>query len=408
VPAKESALSPFCVLDMGRVLAAPMTAQLLADFGAEVIKIERPGLGDEFRKSMPLMKDESGRPTSETAFFLSVNRSKQSVTVNLKHPEGRKLVKEFAAKVDVLVENYKVGDLARAGLDYASLSQINPRLIYCSITGFGQTGPYRNRAAYDPIIQAMGGMMAVTGNPEGLPGGGPVKVGPSIIDIVTAMTACNAILAALVQRERSGRGQHIDLALMDAGIAALSHHALMHLVANEAPERLGTDSNGNSPSGMFRCADGAIMLVTGSEEQFRRLCEALGCPQLVTDPRFKVRSLRIDHRHALREELEKYTRRLSVKEALATLEKATVAAGPFNELEAVFADPQVVHRGMAVNVPHPRNPALRLVASPARMSDSPVSYRPPPLLGEHTDAVLKSFLGKTDEQICQLREAGAI
>jgi len=402
------ALAHIRVLDMGRVLAAPMTAQLLADLGAEVIKIERPGKGDEFRYSQPMITDDQGNPTSESAFFTSFNRSKKSVTVDLSHEQGRALIRELAARCDVLIENYKVGDLSRRGLGYEDLKAVNPRLVYCSITGFGQTGPYRSRPAYDPILQAMGGLMAVTGNPDDQPGGGPVKVGPSIIDILTAQNGSSAILAALLQREHTGRGQHIDLALLDSAIAALSMHAVTYLDADEIPQRLGTDTNGNAPSGMYRCSDGAIMLVVGNEGQFERLCRTIGCEHLLGDERFSSKMMRVRHRELLRRELEQGFARFTVKEALAALEKAVVVAGKFNELPEVFEDPQVIHRKLVVEVRHPKKSRMKLVASAVRLSDSPVSYAPPPLLGQHTEQVLKEMLGKTDAEIQLLREQGAI
>ncbi len=402
------ALSGIRVLDMGRVLAAPMTGQLLADLGAEVIKVERPIKGDEFRYSMPMITDDEGRATDQSAFFTSFNRSKKSITVDLAHPQGQALIKEFAACCDVLIENYKAGDLARRGLGYEQLSAINPRLVYCSITGFGQTGPYRSRPAYDPILQAMGGLMAVTGNPDEKPGGGPVKVGPSIIDILTAQNGSSAILAALFQRQATGRGQHIDLALLDSAVAALSMCAITYLDAGEVPQRLGTDTNGNAPSGMYRCADGAIMLVVGNEGQFARLCQTIGCPELIADPRFTSKKNRVEHRDALRVALERCFSRFTVKQVLEDLEKAVVVAGKFNELPEVFEDPQVLHRKMVVSVKHPRKSDMKLMASPLRLPDSPVSYAPPPLLGQHTEEVLKAVLNKTDADILALRNAGAI
>ena len=401
-------LSHIRVLDMGRVLAAPLTAQLLGDLGAEVIKVERPGTGDEFRFSMPKVKDETGESIGESAFFCSFNRGKKSITVNLTHPDGLALVREMADKCDVLIENYKVGDLARRGLGYEDLSKTNPRLIYCSITGFGQSGPYRSRPAYDPILQAMGGLMAVTGNPDDQPGGGPVKIGPSIIDILTAQNGSSAILAALLQREQTGHGQHIDLALMDSCVAALTQHAIGYLNGGDEPQRMGTDTIGNSPSGMYRCSDGAIMLVVGNEGQFARLCETVGCAHLIGDSRFTSKMARVANRDLLRRELEKGFSKFTVKAALAALEKAVVVAGKFNEFPEVFEDPQVKHRKLVVDVPHPKNAKMRLIASPIRLPDSPISYAPPPLLGEHTDWVLKQWLGKTDAEIQKLRDAGAI
>jgi crotonobetainyl-CoA:carnitine CoA-transferase CaiB-like acyl-CoA transferase len=330
------------------------------------------------------------------------------VTIDLASAEGQELVQQMAVKVDIFIENFKVGDLARKHLDYETLSRKNSRLIYCSITGYGQSGPYAERPAYDPIIQAMGGFMAVTGTPGDGDGSGPAKVGPSIIDIVTAMTASNAILAAVAQREQTGRGQYLDIALLDSGIAALSHLGVMYLSAEEVPARLGTDSNGNAPSGMFKCADGAIMVVVGNEDQFRNFCVATGCPQLIDDPHFTDRSLRIRNLRALRGMVEQGLAEITVDQALERLATANVPAGRFNELPAVFEDPQVIHRNLVVEVPHPQKPDLRLMARAAKMSDCDATYTPPPLLGQHTDEVLRDFLGKTAMEIAHLRDSGVI
>jgi crotonobetainyl-CoA:carnitine CoA-transferase CaiB-like acyl-CoA transferase len=402
------ALSSIRVLELGRVLAAPFAAQFLGDLGAEIVKVERPGVGDEFRHVEPKMKNSEGVPTTESAFFISVNRNKKSITIDLKTPEGQALVRELAAGADVLIENFKVGDLARQALDYDTLSKINPLLIYCSITGFGQSGPYSSHAAYDPIIQAMGGFMSLTGTQGDEPGPGPVRVGPSIADVMAGMTAANAILAALVQRQRTGRGQYIDIALLDSAVAALSHHAVMYLTTGEVPARLGTDSNGNAPSGMFRCADGAIMVVAGKEDQFARFCSAIDCPELPHDGRFRTRKLRIEHLGELRLEVEKYSSQLTVDEALKRLSRANIPAGRYNELPDVFEDPQVIHREMVVNVSHPLNPDMQLLANPIKMTDSVVTYRPPPLIGEHTEQILKDLLNKSESDIAALRAAGAI
>jgi crotonobetainyl-CoA:carnitine CoA-transferase CaiB-like acyl-CoA transferase len=404
----DTALSPFRVLDLGRVLAAPLAAQYLADFGADVIKVERPGAGDEFRYALPRIKVPEGEPPADSAYFVAANRNKRSITIDLKNPAGQDLVRRLAAESDVLVENFKVGDLARSGLDYASLSKVNPRLIYCSITGYGQSGPYAARPAYDPIIQAMGGLVAVTGTPGNGDGSGPAKVGPAVIDIFTGMTAANAILAAILQRERTNEGQYIDVSLLDSGIALLSQLAVMYLSGGEVPARLGTDSNGNSPSGMFRCADGSVMVVAGNERQFKAFCVALECPELPDDPRFQTRELRIANRSALRSAVELYSEHVTVADALQRLAEANVPAGQYNEIADVFKDPQVIHRGAVVTVPHPRKPDLKLIAPAARMSASQPKLVAPPLLGADTEEILRDILGLSQSEINELRQSGAI
>jgi crotonobetainyl-CoA:carnitine CoA-transferase CaiB-like acyl-CoA transferase len=404
------ALSGVRVLDLGRVLAAPYAAQLLADLGAEVIKIERPGRGDDARSiGPPFLRDRDGADTRETPMHLCANRNKKSITIDLAKPAGQQLLRRLASVSDVLIENYKVGDLARYGLDYASLRELNPRLVYCSITGFGQSGPYRHRPGYDAIFQAMSGLMSVTGNPDHEPGGGPVKVGPSIVDVITGLFASNAILAALHWREGGGSGQYIDMALLDSAIASLSHYLMTYFVSGEIPVRRGTEGNGGMPGRMFDCADGQIMIVAGNDEQYYRLCGVLGTPELASDPRFLRNSGRVEHRALLTPLINAATRRIAKAELLGALDGAGVPAGPVNDFAQVFADPQVVARALELSVPHPLSGMLQLVRSPMVLSETPISeYAAPPLLGAHTDEVLGGLLGLDARDRAALREAGAI
>lgn len=404
----ELPLSRVRVLDLSRVLAAPWAAQMLADFGAEVIKLERAGLGDDSRRfGPPFLKDSRGRETDQSPMFLAVNRNKKSVTVDLSKPEGQALVRRLAAVSDVVIENYKVGDLARYGLDYASLSGVNPRLIYCSVTGFGQTGPYRKRLGYDPIFQGMSGLMSVTGYPDEAPGGAPVTTGVSIADILCGHYATSAILAALHHRDTvSGRGQYIDLALLDAMVASLSHCAQTYFITGQAPGRRGTEGNGGQPSRMFRCADGAVMIVAGNDDQFERLCHALELPELARDPRFMPGSARSANRRQLAPILEQALARRSVHEVLSALDAAKVPAGPINDLQQVFEDPQVRERGLRVEVPHARAGSVPLLANPIRMSATPLTrYEAPPAVGEHTRQVLRELLQIDDAELERLAAA---
>ena len=399
------------VLDMSRILAGPWTGQMLADLGAEVIKVERPGLGDEGRTFGPVfLKDRAGNDTRESCMYLSANRNKRSITVDLSKAEGQGLVRALAEKSDVLIENYRVGTLARYGLDYTAMSAVNPKLIYCSITGFGQTGPYRDRPGYDAIFQAMGGLMSVTGDADDKPGGGPMKVGPSIVDVVTALFSSVAIVSALYHRDANGgRGQHLDMALLDSSIAVLTHAAMHYLVSGEPPRRRGTEGNGGMPTRMFSCSDGRIMISVGNNDQFSRLCDALGLPPLHEDPRFNSNAMRVQNRAALVPILEEAFARCKQADIVAALDVAAVPAGAVNDLPQVFADPQVVARGMRIEVPHPLSGLLSLVANPIRFSDTKLDrYDAPPLHGQHTEEVLSGLLGMAGEDIARLRSAGVI
>ncbi|WP_280155360.1 CoA transferase [Piscinibacter sp. XHJ-5] len=408
---RRGALSHLRVLDLSRVFAGPWAGQMLADLGAEVIKVERPGEGDDARRlGPPFLLDDQGAPTHESGFFLSANRNKKSVTVDISRPEGQEIVRTLAKTCDVLIENYKVGDLARYRLDYPSLQAGSPRLVYCSITGFGQTGPYCRKPGYDSIFQGMGGLMAVTGQPDDEPGGGPQKVGLIVSDLMAGMYASVAILAALEHRDAvSGEGQYIDLALLDAQVASLSHAAMGYLVSGEAPPRSGTASPTAAPSQMYRCEDGPIMLVVGNKAQWEKLTRVLGRPDLPTDPRFTTNPDRIRHRAALNAVLDSIFLTRPKQHWIDALAAVGVPCGPVNELEDVFADPQVLARGMLVHMAHPKRADMPMLANPIRLSDTPVQYRlPPPSLGEHTDEVLAELLGYDEAKRRTLREQDVI
>jgi crotonobetainyl-CoA:carnitine CoA-transferase CaiB-like acyl-CoA transferase len=405
-------LSNIRVLDLSRILAAPWAAQMLGDVGAEVIKVERPGKGDDSRQfGPPFLQDRDGKNTRESSFFISANRNKKSITCDIAKPEGQALIRQLIVHCDVLLENYKLGDLQRYGLDYASLKAINPGLIYCSITGFGQTGPYSPRPGYDSIFQAMGGLMSVTGNPEGEPGGGPMKTGPSLADIMCGQNAAYAILTALYHRDvNHGEGQHIDLALLDTVIAATSHYASQYLVSGDVPIRRGTEGNGGMPSRLFHCADGDMMLVAGNNEQYLRFCEVLGHPELGTDARFAEIALRVVNRRALGEVFEPLVLQWKLRDLLAALDAAGVPAGPINNLKQVFADEHVQARGMCVEIDHPlSDKKLKMVANPVKFSGTPIeAYAPPPMMGQHTVDVLGDLLGMSVEDVAGLRERKVI
>ncbi|MDE1167566.1 MAG: CaiB/BaiF CoA-transferase family protein [Pseudomonas sp.] len=400
------ALSHLRVLDLSRVLAGPWAGQILADLGAEVIKVERPGNGDDTRAwGPPFLKDARGENTSEAAYYLSANRNKQSVTIDFTQAEGQRLVRELAAKSDIVIENFKVGGLAAYGLDYASLKAINPQLIYCSITGFGQTGPYAKRAGYDFMIQGLGGLMSLTGRPEGDEGAGPVKVGVALTDILTGLYSTVAILAALAHRDHDGGGQHIDMALLDVQVACLANQAMNYLTTGVPPRRLGNAHPNIVPYQDFPTADGDFILTVGNDGQFRKFAEVAGQPQWADDPRFLTNKLRVANRGELVPLIRQATVFKTTAQWVEQLELAGVPCGPINDLAQVFADPQVVARGLAVSMPHPLAGTLPQVASPIRMSQTPVEYRmAPPLLGEHTDQVLAELLGLQAEDLMRLRE----
>ncbi|THG75914.1 CoA transferase [Pseudomonas sp. A-1] len=406
----SGALANIRVLDLSRVLAGPWAGQMLADLGADVIKVERPGSGDDTRHwGPPFLKDAEGRDTREAAYYLCANRNKRSLTVDFTQPEGQRLIRELAAQSDVLLENFKVGGLAAYGLDYQSLKAINPRLIYCSITGFGQQGPYAQRAGYDFMIQGLGGLMSLTGRAADEEGAGPVKVGVALTDILTGLHASVAVLAALNHRHASGEGQHIDLALLDVQVACLANQALNYLTTGVAPRRLGNAHPNIVPYQDFPTADGDFILTVGNDGQFRRFCEVAGHPEWADDPRFASNSARVAHRGELIPLIRQATVFRTTAEWVAALEEAGVPCGPINDLAQVFADPQVLARGMRVDLAHPHAGSAPGVASPLRLSATPVEYRnAPPLLGEHTETILAERLGLDGETIAGLRARGVI
>jgi crotonobetainyl-CoA:carnitine CoA-transferase CaiB-like acyl-CoA transferase len=404
------ALSHIRVLDLSRVLAGPWSGQNLADLGAEVIKVERPGCGDDTRGwGPPFLKDADGRDTSEAAYFLSANRNKQSVTIDFTQAEGQELLRKLVAQSDILIENFKVGGLAVYGLDYESLKILNPRLIYCSITGFGQSGPYAKRAGYDFMIQGLGGLMSITGRTDQEEGAGPVKVGVALTDILTGLYSTVGILAALASREITGKGQHIDMALLDVQVACLANQAMNFLTTGIAPKRLGNAHPNIVPYQDFPTADGDFILTVGNDNQFRKFCEVAGHPEWADDPRFANNKSRVANRVELIPLIRQATIFKTTAEWVIALEEVGVPCGPINDLAAVFSDPHVVARGLRVELDHPLAGVVPQVASPLRLSETPVEYKmPPPLLGEHTGDVLQRVLGLTAEQVDILRKSAVV
>lgn len=378
------------VLDLSRVLAGPWATQTLADLGAEVIKIERPGVGDDTRQWGPPFTVRADGTPGDAAYFLCANRGKKSVELDIASPEGAAAVRRLAADCDVVVENFKVGGLKKYGLDHASLSALNPRLVYCSITGFGQDGPRAPQAGYDYMIQAMGGLMSITGQPDGAPGAEPMKVGVAVVDLFTGLYASNAILAALLHARATGEGQHIDIALFDVQAAMLANQATNFFVSGVAPTRMGNAHPNLAPYQPFPCTDGAVVIAVGNDGQFRQLCAALGASGMGTDPRFARNADRIAHRAALTAELSALTAAHDMAGLMALLEAAGVPCGPVNTVDQVFAEPQARARGLEVEQTRPDLAApVRTVASPIRLSRTPVAYhRPPPALGADTEEVL--------------------
>ena len=400
------ALDDIFVLDLSRVLAGPWATQILADLGATVVKVEKPGEGDDTRRwGPPFLNDpETGEP-ADAAYYLSANRGKRSITVDLASEEGQEIIRKLAAKADVLVENYKLGGLKKYGLDYDSLKEINPRLVYCSITGFGQDGPYAPRAGYDFLIQAMGGMMSVTGERDDLPGGGPQKAGVAFADISSGLYAAIAILGALNQRHRSNKGQYIDIALLDVQVFNMANQALAYMVSGESPKRMGNGHAVVVPYQSFPTANGHVIIATGNDNQYRKLMEVLGRPELADDSRFAKMSGRVKNRHELIPLIEAETRKLSSAELYEKLEAVSVPCGPINTLEEVFKDPQVIHRQIRQELPHSQQGTVPGMATPLRLSDSPTPYdRGPPVLGENTDEVLQEMLGMDNDALSGLRE----
>jgi crotonobetainyl-CoA:carnitine CoA-transferase CaiB-like acyl-CoA transferase len=404
------ALGHIRVLDLSRVLAGPWCSQNLADLGADVIKIERPGSGDDTRAwGPPYAKDAEGRDTSEAAYYLSANRGKRSVTVDIASADGQALVRELARHCDVVLENFKVGHLKRYGLDYASLKAVKPDLVYCSITGFGQDGPYAHRAGYDFLIQGMGGLMSVTGERDELPGGGPQKAGVALTDLMTGMYATIAVLAALTHRDRSGDGQHIDMALLDTQVAMLANVGSNYLNSGKPPKRWGNAHANIVPYQTFACADGHIIVAAGNDGQYQKFVEAGGRPELAHDPRFATNPLRVKNRDTLVPMLAEMVRTKTRGEWIDLLEARGVPCGPINDVGEVFDNPQVKARGVAIELPHPVAGKVKLVRSPMKMSATPAtSDKAPPLLGQHTDEVLREVLGKSGDEIDALRAKGVV
>ncbi len=413
---QAAALPHIKVLDLSRVLAGPWCTQILADLGADVVKVERPGAGDDTRHwGPPFLKDAQGQDTEHAAYYTCANRNKRSITVDLAHPDGQALIRQMASQSDVLVENFKVGGLKHYGLDYESLKAINPRLIYCSVTGFGQDGPYAERAGYDLMIQAMSGMMSITGRADGTPGGGPQRVGVALTDLFTGVYAATAILAALEVRHRTGEGQHIDMALLDVGMAILANQAGGFLNTGRVPQRQGNSHPSLAPYQDFPTQDGAMLLAIGNDGQFARFCAAAGRPEWATDERFTSNTQRVRHREVLIPAMEEVTRTRTTAEWVALLEDKAVPCGPINDIGQAFADAQVQARGLALN--QPSSPAaqaqtaiesIATVASPLRLTATPpVLRRAPPALGEHTDEVLAE-LGLDAARIAALHQAGVV
>jgi crotonobetainyl-CoA:carnitine CoA-transferase CaiB-like acyl-CoA transferase len=404
------ALSHVRVLDLSRVLAGPWASQVLADLGADVIKIEHPRGGDETRGwGPPFASNKDGSDSDVSAYFLCTNRNKKSVTIDIAQADGQSLVRRLAQQSDVVIENFKVGALAKYGLDYPNLGAANPRLVYCSITGFGQTGPYAARAGYDFLIQGLGGLMSLTGLPDSEPGGVPMKVGVALTDILSGLYASNAILAALAHCERTGIGQHIDVALLDVQVACLANQALSYLVTGATPERLGNAHPTIVPYQDFPTRDGRMTLAIGNDGQFRSFCAAAGEPSLADDSRFATNAARVENRAALIPLLQSITASRTTAEWTATLAPLGVPCGPINDLGAVFADSQVVARGLAAHFEHDTLGRVPTVANPVRLSNTPVTYRSaPPRLGEHTDSVLAESLGLSAAEIVALHGRGIV
>ena len=406
----KQALQHIKVLDLTRVLAGPWATQILADMGADILKLERPGVGDDLRGwGPPFLQDAEGQDTRDAAYFLSANRGKKSLTLDIATPRGQEIVRALAADCDVFVENYKVGTLARYGLDHATLRAINPRLVYCSVTGFGQSGPYAPLPGYDYIFQGMGGLMSITGMPEGAPGGGPLKTGIPITDVVTGIYASTAILGALEHRNLSGEGQHIDIALLDCLVNVTGCAVMNYFLSGQVPQRLGNGHSNMVPYQVFRCKQGDLIVAVGNDTQFAAFARLIGQPELATDSRFSISAQRSRNREILVPLIAQAMLARTMQEWLVLLEAAKVPCGPINDLQQVFEDPQVQHRGLKLSLPHGAGVQAPGVANPIRYSGTPIVYgHAAPQLGEHTDAVLQERLGLAPEAIAQLRSEGVV
>ncbi len=402
----KGALSHLRVVDLSRVLAGPWASQILADMGADVIKIERPGSGDDTRGwGPPFLKDEAGNDTTEAAYYLGANRGKKSLTLNIAAPEAQEIIRHLVKDADVFIENYKVGDMARYGLSYQDLKQINPRIVYCSITGFGQTGPMAEIAGYDFIVQGLGGLMSITGERDDLPGGGPQKVGVAVADIMTGLYSTIAILAAIEHRHSSGEGQYIDMALLDVQVATIANMNMNYLCSGKVPGRQGNAHANIVPYQVFNAADGELILAVGNDTQFAKLCAVLGCPEIAGDERYAKNANRVRHRDALLPLLQQRLVTRSVAQWVEVLQPEGVPCGPVNSIAQTFADPQVIHRQMRVDLPHPLAGSVPSVANPIKFSGTPIQYGDaPPTLGQHSDQVLKEYVGLSDTEIEALKK----
>jgi crotonobetainyl-CoA:carnitine CoA-transferase CaiB-like acyl-CoA transferase len=403
-------LSHLSVLDLSRILAGPWCSQLLADLGATVIKIEHPARGDDTRSwGPPFLKDRAGTETHEAAYYLGANRNKQSVAVDFTQEEGREIVRGLARTADVMLENYKVGGLAKYGLDYPSISAENPGIVYCSITGFGQSGPYAKSAGYDFMIQGMGGLMSITGERDDRPGGGPQKVGVAVADIMTGLYATIGIQAALAHRDRTGVGQHVDMALLDTQVAMIANLNMNYLVSGKIPGRMGNAHANIVPYEAFACSDGHIILAVGNDAQFQKFCQIAGRPDIAEDARYRRNADRVRNRESLVPLVASLIKTRTMREWIQACDAAHVPCGPINRLDQVFADPQVRHRGMRIDLPHPLSGTVPQVVNPIKLSATPLDFHAaPPLLGQHTAAVLHERLGYDSARIEELAARGVI
>ena len=404
------ALSHLRVLDLSRVLAGPWASQLLADMGADVIKIERPGSGDDTRGwGPPYLKDEAGNDTTEAAYYLAANRGKKSLTLNIAKVEAQEIIRQLIKDTDVFIENYKVGDMARYGLSYAALKEINPKLVYCSITGFGQTGPMADVAGYDFIVQGLGGLMSITGERDDLPGGGPQKVGVAAADIMTGLYATIAILAAIEHRRISGEGQYIDMALLDVQVATIANMNLNYLCSGKVPQRQGNAHANIVPYQVFKAADADIIIAVGNDTQFVKLCSVLGCPEYATNERYAKNANRVRYREELLPLLQTIVATRRVDEWVNLLQPQGVPCGPVNSIAQTFENPQVVHREMRIDLPHTLSGTVPSIANPIKFSGTPIQYQSaPPTLGQHSYDILQRYVGLSDAEITALKDRGVV